>query len=220
MTATACAATTPATGLALVAGVGAGCHSERDADELTLVIGRRLIAAGLVDVQVGTHWAGASADPTGRQVALSVTVPSARGGSADDEDDVRRALVEALPAGERRRCAVVVGARRSGGDALALAAAQGAAERSTASGGRAVYFPGADRLVGTVSIGDVLAWTPVDRARCLGGSQVSASDRLVTRNFVRPRWEGGELVLAVQPNVGGTFVPFESPDPTPCCADH
>ncbi|MFE9727753.1 hypothetical protein ACFYQ5_30350 [Streptomyces sp. NPDC005794] len=43
---------------------------------------------------------------------------------------------------------------------------------------------------------------------------------MVTREFVRPQWRDGELVLAAMPAVGGTLVPFEVPDPTPCCADH
>ncbi|MFJ4620315.1 hypothetical protein [Streptomyces sp. NPDC088812] len=43
--------------------------------------------------------------------------------------------------------------------------------------------------------------------------------RLVTRDHVRPQWHDGEPVLTAMP-VGGTLVPFEVPDPTPCCADH
>lgn len=42
----------------------------------------------------------------------------------------------------------------------------------------------------------------------------------MTRDHVRPQWQDGELVLTLMPAVGGVLVPFEVPDPTPCCADH
>lgn len=64
-------------------------------------------------------------------------------------------------------------------------------------GGRVATFPGDAALTGTVPA------TP-----------------LRTRDFLRPRWHAGELVLDVQPAAGGTLVPFETPHPTPCCADH
>ncbi|MGC0429432.1 hypothetical protein RKD32_005787 [Streptomyces sp. SAI-195] len=55
----------------------------------------------------------------------------------------------------------------------------------------------------------------------LGTPDEPAPDtRLVTRDHVRPHWQDGRLVLAAMPAVGGTLVPFEDPDPTPCCADH
>jgi hypothetical protein len=62
--------------------------------------------------------------------------------------------------------------------------------------------------------------TTIDRIDALGGDSPAADALLVTRDFVRPRWQGGELVLHVQPAIGGTWVPFETPNPTPCCATH
>ncbi|MGW5639490.1 hypothetical protein ACWEWQ_32575, partial [Streptomyces sp. NPDC003832] len=46
------------------------------------------------------------------------------------------------------------------------------------------------------------------------------SARLTTREHVRPHWQSGTLVLTAMPAAGGTLVPFEVPEPTPCCADH
>lgn len=87
--------------------------------------------------------------------------------------------------------------------------------------GRAVLYPGVGSLTGTVTVGELLARSAINRVTVLGtGVQPSAAQRMVTRGHVRPQWQGGELVLAAMPAVGGTLVPFEVPDPTPCCADH
>jgi hypothetical protein len=88
--------------------------------------------------------------------------------------------------------------------------------------GRAVLFPGAATLTGTVTIADLLSDTAIDRVTVLGTPGQPAPDtRLVTRDHVRPQWTpSGELVLTAMPAAGGTLVPFEVPDPTPCCADH
>ncbi|GAA3873369.1 hypothetical protein GCM10023084_27930 [Streptomyces lacrimifluminis] len=87
--------------------------------------------------------------------------------------------------------------------------------------GRAVVYPGFGSLTGTVRVGELLARSAIDRVTVLGTpGQPDPRQRLVTRDHVRPQWHGGELVLAAMPAVGGTLVPFEVPDPTPCCADH
>jgi len=87
--------------------------------------------------------------------------------------------------------------------------------------GRAVLYPGADALNGTLTVGELLARSAIDRVAVLGASgQPPAGQTLVTHGHVRPQWQDGELVLAAMPAVGGTLVPFEVPDPTPCCADH
>ncbi|GAA2247543.1 hypothetical protein GCM10010145_13350 [Streptomyces ruber] len=87
--------------------------------------------------------------------------------------------------------------------------------------GRAVLYPGAASLTGTVTVADLLARTAIDRVTVLGAQEPPAADTaLVTREHVRPQWQDGELVLAAMPALGGTLVPFEHPDPTPCCADH
>ncbi|MGW5563507.1 hypothetical protein ACWEWD_08815 [Streptomyces tendae] len=87
--------------------------------------------------------------------------------------------------------------------------------------GRAVLYPGAAALTGTLTVAELLARSAIDRVTVLGAPHEPAPDtRLVTRDHVRPHWQDGRLVLAAMPAVGGTLVPFEDPDPTPCCADH
>ncbi|MET8224059.1 hypothetical protein [Streptomyces sp. NPDC005301] len=87
--------------------------------------------------------------------------------------------------------------------------------------GRAVLYPGVARLTGTVTVAEVLSASAIVRVAVLGEPGPPPPDRrLVTRDHVRPEWRGGELVLAAMPAAGGTLVPFEVPDPTPCCADH
>ncbi|WP_395575044.1 hypothetical protein [Streptomyces sp. BK79] len=101
--------------------------------------------------------------------------------------------------------------------------AQGYAVRDGAwdAVGRAVRYPGADALTGTLTLAEVLARSAIDRVTVLGTPDEPAPDTpLVTRDHVRPQWQDGRLVLAAMPAVGGTLVPFEDPDPTPCCADH
>jgi hypothetical protein len=98
-----------------------------------------------------------------------------------------------------------------------VAAAVAAGHGST---GRAVVYDGVPHLVGTVSVADLLAWSAVEEVALLGGGAVGPDDLIVTRDFVRPQFHDGVLTLLVAPAVDGTFVPFEVPDPTPCCADH
>jgi len=87
--------------------------------------------------------------------------------------------------------------------------------------GRAVVYPGASALTGTVTVAELLARSAIDRVTVLGTPGEPAPDQPVaTRDHVRPQWQDGELVLTLMPAVGGVLVPFEVPDPTPCCADH
>lgn len=87
--------------------------------------------------------------------------------------------------------------------------------------GRAVLYPGAAALTGTLTVAELVSRSAIGRVQVLGMAEAPGpATRLVTREFVRPQWKDGELVLAAMPAVGGTLVPFEVPDPTPCCADH
>ncbi len=124
-------------------------------------------------------------------------------------------LSEALP----EAGAVRIGEVGVGAPALQASAERAAAAHRDRSSGRVVHFPGGETLTGTVTVADVLA-TLIDRVVALGGGQVAPDSLLVTRDFLRPRWDAGELVLHVQQAVGGTWVPFETPNPTPCCAIH
>ncbi|MEU1041479.1 hypothetical protein ACFYP4_02135 [Streptomyces sp. NPDC005551] len=87
--------------------------------------------------------------------------------------------------------------------------------------GRAVLYPGVTRLTGTVTIAEALSASAIARVAVLGAcGQPPPEQRLVTRDHVRPEWRDGVLVLTAMPAAGGTLVPFEVPEPTPCCADH
>ncbi|MFJ3982468.1 hypothetical protein [Streptomyces fungicidicus] len=87
--------------------------------------------------------------------------------------------------------------------------------------GRAVLYPGAPSLTGTMTVAELLAGSAIARVTVLGTPGPPAPDtRMVTRDHVRPQWQRDELVLAATPALGGALVPFEAPDPTPCCADH
>ncbi|MBT3152152.1 hypothetical protein HTV45_14890 [Streptomyces sp. CHD11] len=87
--------------------------------------------------------------------------------------------------------------------------------------GRAVLYPGARALTGTMTVAELIAASAIVRVTVLGTSAPpDPRTRVVTRDHVRPQWQRGELVLAATPALGGTLVPFEAPDPTPCCADH
>ncbi|MFE5394379.1 hypothetical protein ACFQ9U_07390 [Streptomyces sp. NPDC056568] len=87
--------------------------------------------------------------------------------------------------------------------------------------GRAVLFPGAAGLTGALTLAELLARTAIDEVTVLGTPDAPSPDTLlVTREHVRPQWRDGRLVLTAMPAAGGTLVPFEDPDPTPCCADH
>ncbi|MFI8193574.1 hypothetical protein ACIF8T_33180 [Streptomyces sp. NPDC085946] len=87
--------------------------------------------------------------------------------------------------------------------------------------GRAVLYPGVSALTGTLTVADLLARSAIDGVTVLGAPEPPAPDtRLHTRDHVRPQWHDGRLLLAAMPAAGGTLVPFEVPEPTPCCADH
>ncbi|MEV6110399.1 hypothetical protein AB0M28_37715 [Streptomyces sp. NPDC051940] len=131
--------------------------------------------------------------------------------------DAARALRERLGR-TRQGWGVALGGHRDGPAALAAGAAHAAAEHEARSAGRAVLYPGAGGLTGTVTVASLLTSTAVDRVRVLGSPDAPLPDRrIVTRDHVRPHWEDGRLVLAAIPAAGGTLVPFEVPDPTPCC---
>ncbi|MGX9891503.1 hypothetical protein [Streptomyces sp. NPDC002276] len=103
------------------------------------------------------------------------------------------------------------------------AAAQAAADHTARRSGRAVLFPGAEHLTGTIPLSDLLALTAIDRVTVVGatsGELPAPTTPVHTQDHVRPEWREGELVLALVPAVGNTLAPFEVPNPTPCCADH
>ena len=161
-------------------------------------------------VAAATHWATVGERP---HVALSVETAGL------PAPLVVRLLTERLQSLAPRWALGVEGIKH--GDPALHGAAQ-AARRAHVErrSGRVVHFGGVEALVGTVTAGALLERSAVARVRVLGGGDAPADAPVVTRGHVRPSWADGELVLLTQPAVGGTLVPFESPTPTPCCADH
>ncbi|KAA9150737.1 hypothetical protein FPZ12_040660 [Amycolatopsis acidicola] len=116
---------------------------------------------------------------------------------------------------------VASGTARCGHPDLAETASDAAVEHLSRKGGRAVTYPGAAELTGTVPFRYVLERTAIERIVVVGGADEPGEDDLLeTRDHVRPEWRDGELALAVTPVAGGRFAPFEVPDPTPCRAGH
>jgi hypothetical protein len=95
-----------------------------------------------------------------------------------------------------------------------------AAAAAAGSSGRAVRFPGVERLTGPLTVSEILQRSSIARVEILGGGVADPATVVETGDFVRPQFRGGELVLVTTPAVGGTLVPFESRNPTPCCASH
>jgi hypothetical protein len=95
-----------------------------------------------------------------------------------------------------------------------------AAEQQAGRSGRAVLFPGVERLVSTLTVAELLAASAIERVVVLGGPAAGPETPVHTRDFVRPQWRAGELMLMATPYRSAGIAPFEVPDPTPCCADH
>ena len=88
-------------------------------------------------------------------------------------------------------------------------------------GGRLFVFPGSTALVGEMTVGELVDYSAADEVVMVGHrEQVADDQRIDTQGFVRPHLVDGVVRLVVRPAVGGLVVPFEQPNPTPCCADH
>lgn len=98
----------------------------------------------------------------------------------------------------------------------AMLAAAGLRERSN---GRAFRYAGEERLRGVLSVDVLLDQTAIDRVDVLGGV-LSTRSSVQTRDFVRPQFRDGQLVLVVTPRAGDSFQPFEARNPHHCCEDH
>ncbi|MDQ7902959.1 hypothetical protein RB614_00305 [Phytohabitans sp. ZYX-F-186] len=100
---------------------------------------------------------------------------------------------------------------------LRAPAEEAAAVHGAQRGGRAVLFAGVERLVGTVTVAELLAGSAISRVKVLGGAAPDPGTEIVTRDFVRPEWMDGELTLTATAAPRGRLAPFEFPNPTPCC---
>ena len=94
------------------------------------------------------------------------------------------------------------------------------AEHVARSSGRAVLYPGVEKLVGTLSVAEILELSAIDKVEVLGSGAADRESLVDTGDFVRPQWRMGSLTLTTTPAAGGRLVPFETRTPTPCCAAH
>ena len=121
------------------------------------------------------------------------------------------------------RVALSLTAARDWPDPLDAQVAARAAELHAArAGGRAFRYPGHQDLTGTLSVADLITASAIDEVRVLGASspEPDPSTLVDTRDFVRPQYVEGRLVLMTTPAPDGRIAPFEVPNPTPCCAFH
>lgn len=131
------------------------------------------------------------------------------------------------PAGGRFPPGLCIARPDSGGGVVAEAASAAqaaAAEAATAhqsrTSGRAVRFPGQQRLLGVLPVGELLAVSAIDRVVVLAGHPPGPATLIDTRGFVRPLWQDGRLTLHTMHAANGMLAPFEVEHPTPCCAEH
>jgi len=193
----------------LIAGLDAMAVSERAAEHMLSEVLAALRPVGGDQITTATHRVQVFHTA---HVAMSIAIPTIAG-----EPGIFELLRDML--GKHAAGAVWTDGAGAGPAQLQASTRQAATAHRDRTSGRVVQFPGSHTLTGTVPFGQVLA-TAIDRLEPLGGDQPAPDSVLVTRDFVRPRWQGGELVLHIQPAVGGTWVPFETPNPTPCCAVH
>jgi hypothetical protein len=158
---------------------------------------------GWADTVEAEHGALASAAVLGRPVVSACTHVAA------GPDGVPRVVVTLEVAGRAPADAHV---------ATPALAGQVAAHADR-TGGRAFRFPGWETLTGVVTVAELVARSAIDEVAVVGGPAPAGDARVDTQEFVRPLHRGGRLVLHLRPAAGG-YVPFEQPDPIPCCTDH
>ena len=89
------------------------------------------------------------------------------------------------------------------------------------SSGRLFRFGGSRGLTGRITVARLLEASAVDEVRLVGSPDpVDGSAVVDTQDFVRPTMHDGVVRLVLRPAADEVLVPFEQPDPTPCCADH
>ncbi|QQQ73515.1 hypothetical protein IOD16_19680 [Saccharothrix sp. 6-C] len=85
--------------------------------------------------------------------------------------------------------------------------------------GRCVRFPGQSALTGTHPAAEVVAVSAIDRVVGIG-VEVAPTDPVRTLGFLRPVCRDGELLLLVEPAVGGVLRPAEAESPHQCRGGH
>ncbi len=94
-----------------------------------------------------------------------------------------------------------------------------AGQHAQRSGGRAMHFPGQDLLRGRLGLDAVITLSAIEAFHHTGNPP-KANAVLATRDFVRPTFADGRLVLVTQPGLDGDVMPFEVENPTRCCEFH
>jgi hypothetical protein len=195
----------------LTAGLDLLTARERHADELAFACAAALQDRGGHQITVTTHHAALGEH---RHVGLVVEV------TGSSEEVVAETLSEVVAASGEAEHGLLVGRIYCGTIELRPVIEAMLGTHRWRTSGRVVVFPGSATVTGTTTVAQLLASTAIDRIQVLGHVQADPGTPLTTRDFVRPRWSDGDLVLHVQPAIGDTLVPFETPNPTPCCADH
>ncbi len=201
----------------VVAGLDLLTTSERDADRIAHALCAALAGRGATEVTVATHWAQVGEL---RHVALTVESSAVQPAALWEVLAAASGPHPADPAPEPAREGRLLGDQYTGPPELRPSLDAAVDAHLTRGSGRVVVFTGCEGLVGTLTVGEILSTSAIDRVNVLASSAADRQTLLVTRDFVRARWTGGELVLDTQPAAGGTLVPFETPFPTPCCAYH
>jgi hypothetical protein len=192
-----------------VAGLHLAVSRERDVDHDLLHLADALVRHGVRVTWLSTHRTVTELGPS-----CSAAI------AAEADQDLLAGYLEAILREEHGHVEVL-GTGHGGTDSDADERARlAAAARTGRSEGRAVWFPGHDTVGDEITVGDLLATTAIDAVQAMGGVDNGADVVVETRRFLRPRFAGGKLVLNVQPSRGGVLVPFEVPNPTPCCVDH
>ncbi|MER5627452.1 hypothetical protein ABT061_41160 [Streptosporangium sp. NPDC002544] len=123
------------------------------------------------------------------------------------------------PAGLPEGVSAAIGESRTGPESEGAALA--AAEHATGASGRLITYAGREALTGTLSVGEMLERSAIERVMVLAQTREPPRDMLiVTNDHVRPVWRDGLITLLCMPAAGGRLMPAEVPNPTPCCADH
>jgi len=86
-------------------------------------------------------------------------------------------------------------------------------------GSRCVRFPGQETLTGVRPAIDLVAHSAIDEVTGIG-VPAEPGTLVDTLGFLRPTFEGGRLVLLVEPAAGGVLRPMEIADPHECCGGH
>ncbi|MBC6463027.1 hypothetical protein, partial [Actinomadura sp. HBU206391] len=183
-------------------GIDGGSRTLGEADHLLIDLPGRL---GLPEGVVGyTHLISGHPNVT---VSLSLPDDAFPASGAAAPGPAGADLLDRLPEG----VGAAMGEHRRGPAEHADGAALAAAEHGRT--GRAVLFPGSSLLTGTLTVGEILDRSAIERIVVLMGEEPDADVLVDTRDHVRPEWRDGRLTLLALPAGKGVIAPYEVPNP-------